>query len=220
MSATSAPCDSARINLRISHEAKALIERAAAIMGATVSSFMLHNAYEAARRIVADKDTLVLFQEAFEAFIAKCEKPSKPTKALRKLMALRWMSVRIERLTAVHRRASFDSGEPALNHFFQRQAGLMARRGVGKTYVALADDGLTVRRFVTISAGQVETAQLPPDLKLPRYPVPRLEQERIGFGCLQQALARLLAEAELPKEARWEPACAEIQPRCSTTWPN
>jgi len=89
MSATSAFCDSARINLRISHEAKALIERAAAIMGATVSSFMLHNAYEAARRIVADKDTLVLFQEAFEAFIAKCEKPSKPTKTLRKLMALR-----------------------------------------------------------------------------------------------------------------------------------
>ena len=89
MSATSAPCDSARINLRISHEAKALIERAAAIMGATVSSFMLHNAYEAARRIVADKDTLVLSQEAFEAFIAKCEKPSKPTKTLRKFMALR-----------------------------------------------------------------------------------------------------------------------------------
>ena len=48
----------------------------------------------------------------------------------------------------------------------------------------------------------------------------RLEQERIGFGYLQQALARLLAEAELPKEARREPACAEIQPRCSTTWPN
>ena len=186
MAATSAPCDSARINLRISHEAKALIERAAAIMGATVSSFKLHNAYEAARRIVADKDTLVLSQEAFEAFIAKCEKPSKPTKALRKLMALRWMSVRIERLTAVHRRASFDSEEPALNHFFQRQAGLMARRGVGKTYVALADDGLTVRRFVTISAGQVETAQLPPDLKLPRYPVPILRIGRLAVNQGQQ----------------------------------
>ena len=89
MPAVSAPAESARINLRTSPEAKALIERAAAIMGSTVSSFMLQNAYEAARRIVADKDTLVLSQEAFEAFVATCEKPAKPTKALRKLMALR-----------------------------------------------------------------------------------------------------------------------------------
>ena len=64
--------ESARINLRTSPEAKALIERAAAIMGSTVSSFMLQNAYEAARRIVTDKDTLLLSQEAFEAFIDAC----------------------------------------------------------------------------------------------------------------------------------------------------
>ena len=89
MPAVSAAAESARINLRTSPEAKALIERAAAIMGSTVSSFMLQNAYEAARRIVADKDTLVLSQAAFEAFVATCEKPVKPTKALRKLMALR-----------------------------------------------------------------------------------------------------------------------------------
>ena len=89
MSATAAPAESARINLRTSPEAKALIERAAAIMGSTVSSFMLQNAYEAARRIVADKDTLLLSQEAFEAFIAACENPAKPTKALRKLMSSR-----------------------------------------------------------------------------------------------------------------------------------
>jgi uncharacterized protein (DUF1778 family) len=81
--------ESARINLRTSPEAKALIERAAAIMGSTVSSFMLQNAYEAARRIVADKDTLMLSQQAFEAFVATCENPPEPTEALRKLMALR-----------------------------------------------------------------------------------------------------------------------------------
>ena len=89
MPATSAPRESARINLRTSPEAKALIERAAAIMGSTVSSFMLQNAYDAARRIVADKDTLMLSHEAFEAFVADCEKPAKPTRSLRKLMALR-----------------------------------------------------------------------------------------------------------------------------------
>ena len=81
--------ESARINLRTSPEAKALIERAAAVMGSTVSGFMLQNAYEAARRIVGDDDTLVMSQRAFESFVATCETPSKPPKALVKLMALR-----------------------------------------------------------------------------------------------------------------------------------
>ena len=81
--------ETARINLRTSPEAKALIERAAAIMGSTVSGFMLQNAYEAARRIVADKDTLMLSQEAFEAFVAAAEHSAEPTDVLRRLMALR-----------------------------------------------------------------------------------------------------------------------------------
>lgn len=81
--------DSARINLRTSPEAKALIERAAAIVGSSVSSFMVQNAYEAARRIVTDKDTLILSQQAFDAFIAACDNPPEPTEALVKLMALR-----------------------------------------------------------------------------------------------------------------------------------
>ena len=89
MSSTLPRTESARINLRTSPEAKALIERAAAIMGSTVSSFMLQNAYEAARRIVADKDTLMLSQEAFDAFIVACENPAEPTQTLIDLMASR-----------------------------------------------------------------------------------------------------------------------------------
>ena len=45
--------EAARINLRASPEAKALIERAAALLGTTVSAFMLQHAYEAARQVVA-----------------------------------------------------------------------------------------------------------------------------------------------------------------------
>ena len=88
MSATIHTADT-RINLRTSPEAKALIERAAALMGTTVSSFMLQNAYEAARRVVTENDTLTLSRKAFEEFVAACEKPAKPTKALRDLMARR-----------------------------------------------------------------------------------------------------------------------------------
>ncbi len=85
----SGPTESARINLRTSPEAKALIERAAALMGTTVSGFMLQNAYEAARRVVSDNDTLMLSQDAFEAFVAACENPAKPNEALQKLMGRR-----------------------------------------------------------------------------------------------------------------------------------
>ena len=81
--------DSARINLRTSPEAKAMIERAAALMGTTVSAFMLQHAYEAARRVVADNDTLLLSQQAFEAFIAAGENPPEPNQALRDLLARR-----------------------------------------------------------------------------------------------------------------------------------
>lgn len=86
---TAAVAESARINLRTSPEAKALIERAAALMGTTVSAFMLQNAYEAARRVVADNDTLTLSQEAFAAFVATCEQAPEPTEALRQLLARR-----------------------------------------------------------------------------------------------------------------------------------
>ncbi len=83
------PNESARINLRTSSEAKAMIERAAALMGTTVSSFMLQNAYDAARRIVSETDTLLLTQRDFAAFTASIEQPPKPKAALRKLMARR-----------------------------------------------------------------------------------------------------------------------------------
>jgi uncharacterized protein (DUF1778 family) len=83
------PAQSVRINLRTTPQAKATIERAAAMMGATVSGFMLQNAYDAARRIVAADDSLLLSQQAFHSFVAACEKPRKPTAALRRLMERR-----------------------------------------------------------------------------------------------------------------------------------
>lgn len=84
---TAIASESARINLRTSVEAKAMIERAATLMGTTVSSFMLQNAFEAARRIVSETDTLLLTQRDFEAFTASIENPPEPNAALRKLMA-------------------------------------------------------------------------------------------------------------------------------------
>jgi hypothetical protein len=96
------------------------------------------------------------------------------------------MGLRIEILGVAHRRDGFDCGEPALNEFLSRLAGQQQRRGFGKTYVALAEDGVSVIGFLTLSAGQVATAQLPSTLKLPRYPVPVLRIGRLAVDIRHQ----------------------------------
>ena len=96
------------------------------------------------------------------------------------------MPFRVERLAAHHQRGGFDCGESVLNDFLQRQAGQLVRKGFGKTYVALADDGVTVMGFVTVSAGQIQIRQLPPHLKLPRYPAPILRIGRLAVDHREQ----------------------------------
>jgi predicted N-acetyltransferase YhbS len=94
--------------------------------------------------------------------------------------------VAIRLLGAEHRREGFDCGEAALNDFLLRQAGQQQRRGFGKTYVALAEDGVAVTGYVTVSAGQVATTSLPSQLKLPRYPAPMLRIGRLAVDVHHQ----------------------------------
>jgi len=90
------------------------------------------------------------------------------------------MALRIELLGGHAGRDSFDCGIAALNDFLSRQAGQQQRKGFGKTYVALGDADAAIAGFVTVSAGQVAAAELPPGLKLPRYPVPILRVGRLA----------------------------------------
>ena len=99
------------------------------------------------------------------------------------------MPPRIELLSAEHQRGGFDCGEPVLNEFLQRQSGQLARKGFGKTYVALAADGVKVVGFVTLSVGQIETPKLPPNLKLPRYPAPVMRIGRLAVDQSSQGQA-------------------------------
>lgn len=89
-------------------------------------------------------------------------------------------------LNARHRRQGFDCGDIALNEFLSRQAGQQQRRGFGKTYVAVAEDGTSVIGFITVSAGQVATSALPSQLKLPRYPAPMLRIGRLAVDLRYQ----------------------------------
>ncbi len=90
------------------------------------------------------------------------------------------MALRIELLEARHGREDFDCGNDALNDFLRRRAGQQQRRGFGKTYVVLADNGVDVIGFVTVSVGQVEARALPLQLKLPRHPAPMLRIGRLA----------------------------------------
>lgn len=80
--------EAARINLRTSPEVKALIERAAALMGTTVSSYISQTMYETSQRVVAEQDTLTLSDRDRDAFLAALENPAAPTQALIDLMKL------------------------------------------------------------------------------------------------------------------------------------
>ena len=84
--ATTDSNETTRINLRTSAEAKALIERAAAYMGTTVSAFLLQNAYEAAKRVVAEHEVIMLTKRDFEMFAKALAKPPAPTTALKRLV--------------------------------------------------------------------------------------------------------------------------------------
>lgn len=90
------------------------------------------------------------------------------------------MSLHIELLGDRHRRAGFHCGEPALDAFLTNLAGQQQRRNFGRTCVALAEDGLTVVGFVTVSAGLVATTDMPAGLKLPRYPLPVMRVGRLA----------------------------------------
>ncbi len=80
--------ESARINLRTSQEVKEMIERAAAAVGATVSSFMLQNATEVARRVLAEQEVIVMANRDRDAFLNALDHPPEPTQALIDLMRL------------------------------------------------------------------------------------------------------------------------------------
>jgi GNAT superfamily N-acetyltransferase len=96
------------------------------------------------------------------------------------------MAPRIDLLDGRHRRDGFDCGHAALNDFLRVQAGQLQRRGFGKTYVAVAENGIDVVGFVTVSVAQVATGALPTDLKLPRYPAPALRIGRLAVDRREQ----------------------------------
>lgn len=78
----------------------------------------------------------------------------------------------IEPISKRHNTKLFNCGEADLNTFLRQFARKNDINDIGRTYVAVRPDESDVLGYYTISSGTVKFSQLPPNLKLPRYPVP------------------------------------------------
>jgi uncharacterized protein (DUF1778 family) len=67
------------IQIRASAEAKALLNRAAALRGQKLSEFMLDSARRQAEETILDQRTFFLDDEAHMRFLALLDAPSKPS---------------------------------------------------------------------------------------------------------------------------------------------
>jgi len=75
-----------RIDLRTSREVKDLIQRAAELLGTTMSAFIIHRSYDAAREVLAQQDSLVLSDRERDLFLDLLDSPPKPNRALKQLL--------------------------------------------------------------------------------------------------------------------------------------
>jgi uncharacterized protein (DUF1778 family) len=76
-----------RISMRVDSERKAVIARAAYIRHTTISDFVLENAYDAAREIIAEETQIRMTKEQFEYMCQILDAPpAENLKKMRKLL--------------------------------------------------------------------------------------------------------------------------------------
>ena len=76
---------SSRLNLRVAPEDEALLRRAAAEAGESVSEFLVESARVRAEMLLADRVRFVLDDEQWDAFQASIERPARDWPELRAL---------------------------------------------------------------------------------------------------------------------------------------
>jgi uncharacterized protein (DUF1778 family) len=71
-----------RLEVRVTPEQDALIRQAAGLKDTTVTAFVLDTVTSRAKRVVKQRQDLVLSNGAFDRFIAELDKPAKPVPEL------------------------------------------------------------------------------------------------------------------------------------------
>jgi len=102
----------------------------------------------------------------------------------------------IQPLTGRHDRNAFESASEPLDAWLRQTAQQHQRRGISKTFVAVADDApLRVLGYYALTACEILTEELPPDLanRLPRkIPGIRLGRLAVDRAVQGQGLGELL----------------------------
>lgn len=71
-----------RLEVRVTPEQDALIRQAADLEDTTVTAFVLDTVTSRAKRLVKQREEVVLSNHAFDRFIAELDKPAKPVPEL------------------------------------------------------------------------------------------------------------------------------------------
>lgn len=85
--ASPVPLRESNINLRAQAADKALIDRAAELLGQSRSSFMMEASVQRAEAVLADQTRFVLDEDRMSAFLAALEAPMQDEAAFLALMA-------------------------------------------------------------------------------------------------------------------------------------
>ena len=74
-----------RLDIRTSHQAKATLEEAAAMLGITISAFVLEAAMKKAHEVLKESHTIQLSNEGHERLMSAMDNPPEPTQSLKDL---------------------------------------------------------------------------------------------------------------------------------------
>ena len=85
---------------------------------------------------------------------------------------------KIELLAKTHDREDFDCGEESLNVFLKQYARQNAKKGLGRSFVAVKEDAPKIYGYYTLSSNSFGYEIVPENL--PRYPVPVVHLGRLA----------------------------------------
>lgn len=108
-------------------------------------------------------------------------------------------------LDSTHSRADFDCGVLSLNSYLREQASQHNKKGITRSYVALAENSAQVIGYYSICAGSISFELLPENL--PHHPIPvvllarlatdrRVQGQGLGKLLLLDALTTAVSVAE------------------------